>query len=181
MKFFVSALLSLLAVTAFLMAAHSSQGDKVLLDSAQGHHIDIEPVHPIPLDSQIQNERDGISRSHIVNNLKDSSNHLKAATQSTEQPINVATFEKTDIDPVIIEPTPDNADMLATGEFAEQVNLKPLPCYSDCADDWDEFAPATGEYSDQVNLYPSAIDEELPEDVDLESHPSTVTGSYIDG
>ncbi|WP_196160184.1 hypothetical protein [Reinekea sp. G2M2-21] len=181
MKFFVSALLSLLAVTAFLLTTHSSQGNEVLLDSAQGHHINIEPVHLIPLGSEIQNERDDISRSHIVSDLKDSSNNLKDATQSTEQPINVATLEKTDINSVIIEPTPDNADLLATGEFADQVNLQPLPCSSDCADDWDEFAPATGEYSNQVNLYPSSIEEELPEDVDLESHPSTVTGSYIDG
>lgn len=51
------------------------------------------------------------------------------------------------------EPANANADILATGEFADQVNLtiENSDCKESCADNTDVNIPAVGEFADQIN------------------------------
>ncbi|RYG17768.1 MAG: hypothetical protein EOO07_10375 [Chitinophagaceae bacterium] len=88
------------------------------------------------------------------------------------------------------EPTSDNADMPATGEFADQVNLQieKASCEGTCADNQNVNALASGEFSDQINPNEIMVEaknkgldtsENKPlQDVAANSHPPTEQGVY---
>jgi hypothetical protein len=89
------------------------------------------------------------------------------------------------------EPTNANADMAATGEFADQVNLlvEKDECKELCVDAANVNAPATGEFADQINsgdILKQAMlnNAELPVetkfmDVSADSAPPTELGAYL--
>jgi hypothetical protein len=89
-----------------------------------------------------------------------------------------------------VEPSAENADMPATGEFADQINLLPekIACSNACIDDTNVSMPAMGEFADQINSDAIVIaakekgfdvvnDDKLM-DVTVSSHPPTELGVY---
>jgi hypothetical protein len=89
-----------------------------------------------------------------------------------------------------VEPTNTNADMLAAGEFSDQINLalENSDCQESCADNADVDIPAVGEFAEQINadvIFNQALlkNPELKEEIKLteisaNSDPSIELGAY---
>lgn len=89
-----------------------------------------------------------------------------------------------------LEPSVENADMPATGEYADEVNLpkEASSCTEACVDSMNVNAPASGEFADQINSETILAEaknkgieiaaEEKLIDVSATSHPTTELGVY---
>jgi len=79
------------------------------------------------------------------------------------------------------EPTDENADMPATGEYADQINLMPTSCESMCADSDNVESGAAGLHADEVNIVRSELElgRALFEGETELLAPPTQTGAYI--
>lgn len=90
------------------------------------------------------------------------------------------------------EPTDNNADLVAIGLFADQVNLgkNNKLCEHSCADSSNIMEPAQGDYAEQINTsslllqarLEGVVDTEIGtqlHDVQTNSHPPVETGAYI--
>ncbi len=87
---------------------------------------------------------------------------------------------ESEVEHEFIEPTLGNADMLATGPFADEVNLSyPDNSCEDCIELPNHDMPASGDFADQVNVKPvrrQAFDDCLEACFDLPHYDMAATG-----